>query len=213
VVGEVGELVVTRPMPSMPIKFWNDPDGSRYRESYFSTFPGVWRHGDWIKITPEGGAVIYGRSDSTINRMGVRMGSSELYRVVEELPEVLDSLVVDLTGMGRDSHMPMFVVLAEGAVLDDALKRRIRAAVRDQVSPRHVPDVVFAIPEVPRTLNNKKLEVPARRILMGTPVEQAVNADSMSNPSSIEYFAELAGRLAPRAAGAQPSTGSSSPLS
>ncbi|HEY8738242.1 MAG TPA: acetoacetate--CoA ligase [Candidatus Dormibacteraeota bacterium] len=210
VVGEVGELVVTKPMPSMPIHFWNDLDGSRYRESYFSTFPGVWRHGDWIKITPEGGAVIYGRSDSTINRMGVRMGSSELYRVVEELPEVLDSLVVDLSGMGRESYMPMFVVLADGAVLDDALKGRIRAAVRDQVSPRHVPDDVFAIPDVPRTLNNKKLEVPVRRILMGVPIEQAVNADSMSNPSSIGYFAEFAGRLSSRT---ESSTASRSPLS
>jgi acetoacetyl-CoA synthetase len=194
-VGEVGELVVTEPMPSMPLHLWNDPDGRRYREAYFDVYPGVWRHGDWIKITPEGGAVIYGRSDSTINRMGVRLGSSEIYQVVEDLPEVADSLVVDLTALGREGRLLLFVVLSPGAHLDAALEARIRDEIRRNLSPRHVPDAVLAVPEVPRTLNHKKLEVPVRRILLGTPVRDAVNPDSMANPGSIEYFVGLAASL------------------
>lgn len=199
VVGEVGELVITEPMPSMPLYFWDDPGDRRYRESYFELYPGVWRHGDWIKFTEGGACVIYGRSDSTINRLGVRMGTSDIYRVVEDIPEVLDSLVVDLEALGRASFMPLFVVLRADATLDDALKGRIRARIRGDVSPRHVPDEIYAIAEVPRTLSGKKLEVPVRRILLGVPVAQAASVDSMANPNSIAYFVALAGTLNPAA--------------
>ncbi|HZB95052.1 MAG TPA: acetoacetate--CoA ligase [Herpetosiphonaceae bacterium] len=195
VVDQVGELVITEPMPSMPLFFWNDPGDRRYRESYFETYPGVWRHGDWVKITSRGSVVIYGRSDSTINRMGIRMGTSEFYRAVEEMPEVLDSLVVDLEVLGRPSYMPLFVVLAEGIALDDALKTRIKEKIRQSLSARLVPDEIFAIPEVPRTLNGKKLEVPVKKILLGVPPEKAANPDSMSNPESIVFFVELAAKL------------------
>ncbi len=194
-IDQVGELVLMAPMPSMPLYFWNDPGGQRYRESYFEFFPGVWRHGDWCKITPRGGVVIYGRSDATINRMGVRMGTSELYRAVEGIPEVHDSLVVDLEVLGRASYMPLFVVLAPGAALDDALKGRIRQQIRSMLSPRHVPDEIFAIPDIPRTLSGKKMELPIKKILLGTPPEQAANPDSMSNPQVLAYFAELARQM------------------
>jgi acetoacetyl-CoA synthetase len=192
-VDEVGELVITEPMPSMPLYLWNDPDGERLRESYFDVFPGVWRHGDWIKIKPEGSAVIYGRSDSTINRGGVRMGTSEIYRAVEAVPEVTDSLVVDIRRDGED-YMPLFVVLEEGAELDDDLVDRIKKSIRDTTSPRHVPDEILSVPEVPRTLNGKKLEVPVKKILSGTPPEKAASRDSLSNPGSLDDFAELARR-------------------
>lgn len=198
VTGVMGELVITEPMPSMPIYFWNDPDGRRYRESYFEIYPGAWRHGDWVVINERGGVVIYGRSDSTINRQGVRMGSSEIYRVVEGLPEVLDSLVVDLEGLGGASYMPLFVVLREGVQLDAALEQRIKTAIRTALSPRHVPDAIFAIPDVPRTLSGKKLEVPVKKILSGVPVEQAANPDSLKNPELLPFFVELAGRLVKR---------------
>ena len=198
VVGEVGELVVTKPMPSMPLYFWGDDDGRRYRESYFERYPGVWRHGDWVKLTERGSLVISGRSDSTINRQGVRMGTSEMYRVVEALPEVLDSLVVDLEGLGGAPYMALFVVLRGGAELDAALAGRIRAAVREALSARHVPDEIFAIAEVPRTLNGKKLEVPVKKILRGVPVEQAANPDAMANPASLAYFVALAEQLRAR---------------
>ncbi|NTU82980.1 MAG: acetoacetate--CoA ligase [Chloroflexales bacterium] len=195
VTGVMGELVIGAPMPSMPIYFWNDPDGRRYRESYFELYPGKWRHGDWVVINERGGVVIYGRSDSTINRQGVRMGSSEIYRVVEALPEVLDSLVIDLEGLGGASYMPLFVVLREGAALDAALEQKIKGAIRAALSPRHVPDAIFAVPDVPRTLSGKKLEVPVKKILMGAPVERAANPDSLKNPELLAYFVELAGRL------------------
>ncbi len=195
VIGVMGELVIAAPMPSMPIYFWNDPDGRRYRESYFEVYPGLWRHGDWVVINERGGVVIYGRSDSTINRQGVRMGSSEIYRVVEALPEVLDSLVIDLEGLGGASYMPLFVVLREGVALDEALERKIKGAIRSALSPRHVPDAIFAIPDVPRTLSGKKLEVPVKKILMGAPVERAANPDSLKNPELLPFFVELAGRL------------------
>jgi len=194
-VDEVGELVVTRPMPSMPLFFWNDPDGRRYWESYFATYPGVWRHGDWIKIKPSGSCVIYGRSDATINRAGVRMGTSEIYQAVESLPEIADSLVVDMEALGGRSFMPLFVVLREGHVLDEELKERIRRRLREDVSPRHVPDAIIAVPEVPRTLNGKKMEVPVRKILLGVPLEKAVNPGSMANPQSLAVFVELAQKL------------------
>ena len=191
---EVGELVITEPMPSMPIYFWNDEANKRYRESYFETFPGVWRHGDWVKITPSGGVIIYGRSDATINRMGIRMGTSEIYRVVEDLPEILDSLVIDLEYLGRPSYMPLFVVLAPGIELDDALKARIAERIRTALSARYVPNDVFAIVEVPRTLSGKKLELPIKKILLGASAEKVANPDSMSNPHTIAYFVAFAER-------------------
>jgi acetoacetyl-CoA synthetase len=196
VVEEVGELVVTEPMPSMPIRFWGDEDGSRYRESYFEMFPGIWRHGDWLELTRRGTAVIYGRSDSTINRGGIRMGTSEIYRAVLGIEEIVDALVLDLPRPGTDGWMPLFVVLREGAELDEELPREIARRVREQCSPRHVPDEVFEIDEVPRTLSNKVLEVPVKKILMGTPVEKAASRDSLANPRSLDYFVEMAKRLA-----------------
>jgi acetoacetyl-CoA synthetase len=195
VIDEVGELVVTEPMPSMPVYFWGDPDGERYRASYFEHYPGVWRHGDWIEITSRGTAVIYGRSDSTINRSGIRMGTSEIYRAVLSLDEIVDALVVDVPRPGTDGWMPLFVVLREGAELDDDLRREIARRVRSQCSPRHVPDEVFPIAEVPRTLSGKVLEVPVKRILMGTPPEQAASRDSLANPAALDYFSEMAARL------------------
>jgi acetoacetyl-CoA synthetase len=194
VVGEMGELVITEPMPSMPLFFWNDPGDARYRESYFSMFPGVWRHGDWIKINADGQCVIYGRSDSTINRHGVRMGTSEIYRALESMDEIADSLVADLELLGHDSGLLLFVVMREGAVLDTSLKERIKEKIRREVSPRHVPDAIYEIREVPRTLNGKKIEVPIRKILLGFPLDKAVNLDALSNPESIHYFVDLAER-------------------
>jgi acetoacetyl-CoA synthetase len=192
---QVGELVITEPMPSMPLFFWNDPDGERYRASYFDTFPGVWRHGDWIEITSRGTAVIYGRSDSTINRQGVRMGTSEIYRAVLAVPEVVDALVVDLPRPGTEGWMPLFVVLAEGARLDDALQGEIRRRIREDCSPRHVPNEIHLVKEVPRTLSGKVLEVPVKKILMGTPPERAASRDSLANPEALDVFVDLAGRL------------------
>jgi acetoacetyl-CoA synthetase len=189
---EVGELVITEPMPSMPLFFWNDPQGKRYRESYFEMYPGIWRHGDWIKITSRGSAIIYGRSDSTINRKGIRMGSSEIYRVVEDAPEVLDSLIIGVERPGGAYYMPLFVVLKPGFELDDSLKASIRARIRANLSPHHVPDEIIAIPEVPRTLNGKKLEVPVKKLFMGIPLEKAISIDSMSNPQVMQYFIEFA---------------------
>jgi acetoacetyl-CoA synthetase len=196
VVGEVGELVVTEPIPSMPLYLWGDEDGSRYRESYFEMFPGVWRHGDWLELTRRGTAVIYGRSDSTINRGGIRMGTSEIYRAVLGIDEIVDALVVDLPRPETNGWMPLFVVLRDGAELDAELPREIARRVREQCSPRHVPDEVFEIDEVPRTLSGKVLEVPVKRILMGAPAEKAASRDSLANPASLDYFVEMARRLA-----------------
>jgi acetoacetyl-CoA synthetase len=194
VVGRVGELVITEPLPSMPLRFWNDPDGERYRDSYFSTWPGVWRHGDWVEITPRGGCVISGRSDSTLNRGGVRMGTAELYRVVEGLDEVVDSLVVDVSEPGGEGRLLLFVVLRPGVELDDELRRRIGSALRTELSPRHVPDEVHAIAEVPRTLSGKKLEVPVKRVLTGTPLDEAVSEGALANPKAIHEVVALARR-------------------
>ena len=196
VVDEVGELVITEPMPSMPVFLWGDDDGSRYRESYFDMYPGVWRHGDWIEITSRGTAIIYGRSDSTINRQGVRMGTSEIYRAVAAVEEVLDALVIDLPRPGTEGWMPLFVVLREGAELDDELTATIKRRVRERCSPRHVPNEVFQIAEVPRTLSGKVLEVPVKRILMGTPAEKAASRDSLANPAALDWFVEFADALA-----------------
>ncbi len=195
VIDEVGELVITEPMPSMPIYFWDDPDGERLRESYFSMFPGVWRHGDWIRITPRGGAVIYGRSDSTINRQGVRMGTSEIYRAAAAVEEVLDTLVVDVPRADGELSMILFVTLREGVVLDDELAARIKRRIREDCSPRHVPNEVRQIQEVPRTLSGKVLEVPVKRILMGADPSKAASVDSLANPASLDYFVELAKTL------------------
>jgi len=212
-IDEVGELVCTQPMPSMPLYFWGDSDGRRYFESYFEAFPGppnVWRHGDWLKLTPRAESVtatIYGRSDSTINRHGIRMGTSELYRVVDEFDEVADSLVIDLEYLGRESFLALFVVLSaaggvgakttppDGAAaarghtgIDDALRRRLLEALRTRLSARHLPNEIYAIPDVPRTISGKKMEVPVKKILLGQAVEKSVNRDSMANPASIDWF-------------------------
>jgi acetoacetyl-CoA synthetase len=192
VVDQVGELVITQPMPSMPIYFWGDDSGERYRDAYFSMFPGVWRHGDWIEITSRGSAIIYGRSDSTINRGGVRMGTSEIYRAVLALDDVLDALVVDLPRTGTDGWMSLFVVLREDVVLDDDLRAAIKRRLREDCSPRHVPDEIVQIDEVPRTLSGKVLEVPVKRILTGTPVERAASRESLANPASLDPFVEMA---------------------
>ena len=199
-IDEVGELVVTEPMPSMPLFFWGDRPGEdgigeRLRESYFSMYPGRWRHGDWIRITARGGAFIYGRSDSTINRQGVRMGTSEIYRAAARVEEVLDALVVDVpgsAGLEGSLEMLLFVVLAPGVELDEDLSKRIRARIREDCSPRHVPNDVMQIDEVPRTLSGKVLEVPVKRILMGADPREAASADSLSNPRALDYFVELA---------------------
>ncbi|MGB7422163.1 MAG: acetoacetate--CoA ligase [Comamonas sp.] len=195
VVDEVGELVITQPMPSMPLYFWNDPDGRRYRESYFEMYPGVWRHGDWIRFTTYGSSVIYGRSDSTINRHGIRIGTAEIYRVVEELPEVLDSLVVDLEYLGRPSFMPLFVVLQPGVALDAPLTERIRQQIRTKASGRHVPDAVVQVSEIPRTLSGKKMEVPVRKLLLGASLSQVASPDAMQNPRCLDFFATYAKTL------------------
>jgi len=191
VVDQVGELVIEKPMPSMPVGFWNDEGGRRYRESYFQDFPGVWRHGDWIKFTKHGSCVIYGRSDSTLNRGGVRMGTSEFYRVVEEFPEVVDSLVVDIGRSGEEGQLLLFLVLPEGTTLDPPFESRIREVIRRELSPRHLPDEIYRIPEVPRTLSGKKLEVPIKRILSGVPPEQACSKEAVANPEALRFFSEL----------------------
>ncbi len=201
VVDEVGELVIVKPMPSMPVFFWNDEGGQRYRESYFEQFPGVWRHGDWIRFTPAGTSQIYGRSDTTINRFGIRIGTAEIYRVVEDIPEIRDSLVVDLEYLGRESFMPLFVVLQHGLALTDELKARISAQIRTHGSARHVPSEIFQVDEIPRTLTGKKMELPVRKLLLGAPAAKVASPDSMANPMSFEYFVGFADRLnAPKGA-------------
>ena len=191
-IDEVGELVCTKPMPSMPLFFWGDTDGRRYHDSYFDMYPGIWRHGDWIRITPRGGAIIYGRSDATINRHGIRMGTSELYRAVEALPEVLDSLVVDLEYLGRESWMPLFVVLREGLVLDEALTKRIKQVIREALSARHVPNDVFQVSAIPRTLSGKKMELPVKKLLLGASPDAVLKRDAMANADCVDWFVELA---------------------
>jgi acetoacetyl-CoA synthetase len=191
-IDQVGELVITEPMPSMPVFFWGDEDGSRYRAAYFEVYPGIWRHGDWIEITSRGTAIIYGRSDSTINRGGIRMGTSEIYRAVHGIEQVTDALVVDVPREETEGWMPLFVVLREGDELDDELIAAIKRRIREQCSPRHAPNDVYAVPEVPRTLSGKVLEVPVKRILMGEPPERAASRDSLANPAALDYFVELA---------------------
>ncbi|HEX6128720.1 MAG TPA: acetoacetate--CoA ligase [Candidatus Limnocylindria bacterium] len=188
-IGEQGELVITRPMPSMPVGFWNDPDGSRYRAAYFDAFPGAWRHGDWITITERGSCVISGRSDATLNRGAVRIGTAEFYAVVESIPEVSDSVVIHLE---ESDELLLFVTLRDGLELDQALEGHIRRELREALSPRHVPDRIVAVPAVPRTLSGKKLEVPVKRILSGTPPDEAASRGSLANPHSLDAFADLA---------------------
>jgi acetoacetyl-CoA synthetase len=220
VIDQVGELVCARPIPSMPLRFWNDEGDRRLRDSYFDMYPGVWRHGDWIRITPRleapaqapgpdaprvipspfgpspvaHGAVIYGRSDATINRQGVRMGTAELYRVVEALPEVLDSLVVDLEYLGRESFMPLFVVLREGLVLDAALTSRIHGAIRQGLGPRYVPSQTLQVSAIPRTLSGKKMELPVKKLLLGADPAKVMNRDAMANAAAVDWFVEYARR-------------------
>jgi acetoacetyl-CoA synthetase len=191
-IGKMGELVITKPMPSMPLFFWGDEDGSRLEESYFSMYPGIWRHGDWIEITERGTAIIYGRSDSTINRGGIRMGTSEIYSAVLGVEDVVDALVVDVPRDGGDSWMPLFVVLRDGESLTDDLVAEIKKRIREDCSPRHTPNEIRAIEEVPRTLSGKVLEVPVKRILMGESVDKAASRDSLQNPKALDYFVELA---------------------
>ncbi|MFF3502493.1 acetoacetate--CoA ligase [Streptomyces sp. NPDC003247] len=196
VIDEVGELVVTNPMPSMPVHFWNDPDGRRYHDSYFDTYPGVWRHGDWITLTSRGSVVIHGRSDSTLNRQGVRMGSADIYEAVERLPEIKESLVIGIEQPDGGYWMPLFVHLAPGAVLDDALLNRVKRTIREQLSPRHVPDEIIEVPGVPHTLTGKRIEVPVKRLLQGTPLEQAVNAGSIDDLDLLHFYEDLARKRA-----------------
>jgi acetoacetyl-CoA synthetase len=197
-IDEVGELVCTAPMPSMPLYLWGDAAGRRLRESYFDMYPGVWRHGDWLRLIPRGhppthhGAVIYGRSDATINRHGIRMGTAELYRAVEAQPEVLDSLAVDLEYLGRPSWLGLFVVLREGVTLDDALQARLREAIRLGLSARHVPDAIHAVAAIPRTLSGKKMELPIKKLLLGAEAAQVLNRDAMANADSVDWFIALA---------------------
>jgi acetoacetyl-CoA synthetase len=205
VVDALGELVITAPMPSMPVGFWNDADASRYREAYFDVFPGVWRHGDWITITSRGTCIITGRSDATLNRGGVRLGTSEFYSVVEGLDEVVDSVVVHLEDpAGGPGELLLFVVLADGYVLDDALRGRIAAQLRQALSPRHTPDEIHQVRAVPRTLSGKKLEVPVKRILTGTPVDAAAARGALANPESLSAFEELAAQRVGRAGWSRP---------
>ena len=191
VIDDVGELVITEPMPSMPTSFWDDADGTRYRDSYFDVYPGVWRHGDWIKITERGSCVIYGRSDATLNREGVRVGTSELYRVVEALPEIRESLVIDTGELGVDGELVLFVVLDEGRDLDEALRARLNNEIRTQLSPRHVPNEIIPVPDIPKTLSGKRLEVPVKRILLGANAEDVASPDALANPEALLAFAEF----------------------
>jgi acyl-CoA synthetase (AMP-forming)/AMP-acid ligase II len=196
---EVGELVLTAPMPCMPVSFWNDPDGSRMRASYFQHYPGIWRHGDWIEISAtEGQCVIYGRSDSTLNRGGVRMGTAEFYRVIEKIPEIVEALVIDTTRLQQSAvpgRLLLFVVLSSGRGCNEELRETICAHLRAELSPRYVPDAIFAVPEIPHTLNGKKLEVPVKRLLEGTPLAKAISREAVANPGSLQYFVDLAARL------------------
>jgi acetoacetyl-CoA synthetase len=196
-VDQTGELVITRPMPSMPVFLWNDPDFSRYRASYFDMYPGIWRHGDWIRLTRRGSAVIQGRSDSTLNRLGVRIGTAEVYSAIESLPEIRDSLVIGLELPKGGYYMPLFVVLEVGVELNDALKGKINSTIRSHFSARHVPDAIVAVPAIPRTLSDKKMEVPVKKLFMGIPIDQAANVGATRSPEAVEYFAELARTSSP----------------
>jgi acetoacetyl-CoA synthetase len=199
VVDQLGELVLEKPMPSMPVAFWGDEDGSRYRAAYFEDFPGVWRHGDWITVTSRGTCMVTGRSDATLNRGGVRLGTAEFYSVVDTFPEIVDALVVHLEdASGGPGELLLFVVPAEGVDVTDELRTRIAAELRSGLSPRHVPDSIVVVPDVPRTLSGKKLEVPVKRILEGKPVDEAASRGALANPASLAAFEEHAKARAAR---------------
>jgi len=189
--GEVGEMVITKPMPSMPVSFWNDPDFHRYTESYFEMYPGIWRHGDWIEITAHDGIIIYGRSDATLNRGGVRIGTSEIYRAVDDVKEVKDSLIVCIEKAGGQFWMPLFVVMQEGIVLTDDIRKKINTTIRNRYSPRHVPDEIMAVADIPYTISGKKTETPVKKVLMGQDPKKVVNAGALRNPGSMEFFIRL----------------------
>jgi acetoacetyl-CoA synthetase len=204
VVGREGERVITAPMPSMPVSLWGDADGSRLREAYFATYPGAWRHGDWLTITERGSCLVTGRSDATLKRGGVRIGTAEFYGIVEALPEIADSLVVHLEDdAGGPGDLLLFVVPRDGVQLDEGLRGRIASALRNELSPRHVPDAILAVPSVPRTLSGKKLEVPVKRILLGAPPDATASKDALADPRSLAPFEALARerRAAVRGAG------------
>ena len=192
VIGDVGELVCVQPLPSMPLRLWNDEDDARYLSSYFDIYPGVWRHGDWLKIGADGGCIIYGRSDATVNRLGLRMGTSEIYSAVESLPEVLDSMVVDLEYLGRESYMPLFVVLRADVTLNDALRAKINDAIKTSLSPRFQPNDIFEVAEIPRTLSGKKQELPIKKLLLGQPIDKVVNREAMANPGCLAWYESFA---------------------
>jgi acetoacetyl-CoA synthetase len=193
IVGELGEMVITKPMPSMPVGLWNDPGGQRYRDAYFDLYPGVWRQGDWILFTERGSSIVTGRSDATLNRGGVRLGSGDFYAVLEELPEVTDGLVVHLEAVGGGmGELLLFVVLAPGLELDEARRELIAGMLREHLSPRHVPDAIVAAPAVPRTLTGKKLELPVKRILQGLPLAEVASRDSLVDPESLTWFVRFA---------------------
>jgi acetoacetyl-CoA synthetase len=191
-VGRVGELVITRPLPSMPVGFWNDPSGERYRDAYFDVYPGSWRHGDWVTVTERGSIVVHGRSDSTLNRHGIRMGSADIYQVVERRDDVVEALVIGAEQPDGSYWMPLFVVLPDGQVLGDELAAALREAIRTEASPRHVPDEIRQVPGLPHTRTGKKLEVPIKRLLQGAPLDQVVNLGSVDDPALLDYFTALA---------------------
>jgi acetoacetyl-CoA synthetase len=198
VINEVGEMVVTKPMPSMPVFFWNDADGKKYLSSYFETYPGVWRHGDWVKITDRQSVVILGRSDATLNRQGVRIGTAEVYRTLDKIDELKDSLIVSLEFDDGTDYMPLFVQLPEGKLLNEDLKQKIKTALRTQNSPRHVPDEILQVPDIPYTISGKKMETPVKKILMSKDLSKFTNIDSMKNPDSLEFFATYYEKLKKR---------------
>ena len=191
-IGEMGEMVITKPMPSMPIYLWGDSNHQRYTESYFEMFPGIWRHGDWTEITPRNGVIIYGRSDSTLNRGGIRIGTAEIYRAVDNITEVSDSLVVYLDKDNQDI-MPLFIKLKPGCALSDELAVKIKQIIRSSFTPRHVPDHIIEVKDIPYTISGKKMETPIKRILMGMDASKVVNKDAMLNPEALGFFIKLAG--------------------
>jgi acetoacetyl-CoA synthetase len=185
---QVGEMVITKPMPSMPVYFWNDPDFKRYHESYFEMYSGIWRHGDWIEITTHNGVIIYGRSDATLNRGGVRIGTSEIYRAVDKVKEVKDSLIICIEKKDGEFWMPLFVVMQEDVALSDEIKKKINTTIRSDYSPRHVPDEIIAVPDIPYTISGKKTETPVKKILIGKDPKEVVNAGALKNPQSMDFF-------------------------
>jgi acetoacetyl-CoA synthetase len=195
IVNEVGEMVIATPMPSMPIYFWNDPDNAKYKGSYFEQYEHIWRHGDWVKINEKGYLMILGRSDATLNRHGVRIGTAEIYRVLDKITEIKDSLIINLELKGGKHYMPLFVVCSDGIVLNDVLKQKVNSALKMAYSPRHVPDEIIEVSDIPYTISGKKQETPVKKILMGIPLPKAINIGSVRNPASVHFFVEFAKRF------------------